>query len=148
MELVKGVGKIQGSKIHEVSPPSTVQRSALHQHMHTCHRPLHLMMLACMGMGSETEGGLASTSHHWRLPVEGSTVEHDKDAVSHLTAYNNCRMLPWRARTWSSTQMWWWSALAQGAVSQQRCLRKPGRRYAAQGSLIQTGAGVMGCEHC
>ena len=29
VELVKGVGKIQGSKIHEVSPPSTLQRSAL-----------------------------------------------------------------------------------------------------------------------
>ena len=133
VELVKGVGKIQGSKIHEVSPPSTLQRSALCQHACSCLHLLRSLMLACRGIGSGTEGGLASTSHHWRLPVEESTGEDDQDAVGHLTDCVTCRMCPWRAKMWSSTQMLWWSALAREAASQQRCLRKPGRRYAALG---------------
>ena len=145
VELVKGVGKIQGSTIHEVSYACTVQQSALSQHISTGYC-LPCAALACMGMGSGLEAALQAPSCLQRLPVETllGVTRRQRPSDCHAP----CRTCSWRATVWSSTRMLWWSAPAQGAASQQRCLRRLARRYAAQGLPDPYRTLAMGCEHC
>ena len=76
MELVKGVGKIQGSKIHEVSPPPARCSGALCASACTVATACSVV-LACMGIWLNREKAplqaqVVAGACQWRLA-------HDKD---------------------------------------------------------------------